>query len=207
MADRATGADRGSRVLRDDDLLLRPMRRGDRSAWRRLRAANTDWLTPWEATEPGSGGAAITFGQYVAHQRRQARRDLAYGFVLEWRGQMIGQLTIGGVARGSVQGAQIGYWISEHMAGRGLMPRAVALAIDYCFTVLGLHRVEINVRPENAASLRVPEKLQMREEGLRRRYLHIQGQWRDHRSFAVTAEEVTGSMVQRLGRGYGPEGS
>lgn len=186
------------RGIRDGDLTLRRMGRADRAAWRRLREANTDWLTPWEATDPGGGGPSITFGQYVSHQRRQARRDLAYAYVLEWRGEMVGQLTIGGVSRGSLHAAQIGYWISEHVAGRGLMPRAVALAIDHSFVTLGLHRVEINVRPENTASLRVPQKLRMRDEGLRRRYLHIQGQWRDHRSFAITAEEAEGSMLERL---------
>jgi ribosomal-protein-alanine N-acetyltransferase len=77
------------------------------------------------------------------------------------------------------------------------MPTAVALAVDHCFLVLRLHRVEVNIRPENTASLRVVEKLGFRDEGLRRRYLHIDGAWRDHRSFALTAEEVPGGLLSR----------
>ena len=50
---------------------------------------------------------------------------------------------------------------------------AVALATDHCFSAVGLHRIEINIRPENAASLRVVQKLGFRPEGLRERYLHI----------------------------------
>src|SRR5699024_3608370 len=93
--------------------------------------------------------------------------------------------------------ASVGYWISEHVAGRGIIPTAVALVCDWCFTDLGLHRVEINIRPENAASLRVVAKLGFREEGVRKSFLHIQGRWADHRSFALTAEEVGPGVLQR----------
>ena len=78
------------------------------------------------------------------------------------------------------------------------MPIAVALTIDYLFDELGLHRVEIDIRPENEASLRVVEKLKLREEGLKERFIHIDGQWRDHRVFAITSEERKGSMLGRL---------
>ncbi len=62
---------------------------------------------------------------------------------------------------------------------------------------MGLHRVEINIRPENTASLRVVAKLGFRDEGLRRSYLHIDGDWRDHRTFALTAGEVPGGLLAR----------
>ena len=64
---------------------------------------------------------------------------------------------------------------------------AVALAVDHCLFGLGLHRVEIAIRPENAASLRVVEKLGFPEVGYAPRFLHIDGDWRDHRLFALTA--------------------
>ena len=61
---------------------------------------------------------------------------------------------------------------------------AVALLIDHCFTEVGLHRVEIDIRPENGASLRVVDKLGLRREGFYERYLDIDGAWRDHVAFA-----------------------
>ena len=106
------------------------------------------------------------------------------------RRRLVGQLTVGGITWGSLCSAHMGYWVDARVAGRGVMPTAVALAVDHCFQVLGLHRIEVNIRPENAACLRVVEKLGFRDEGLRQGYLHIDGQWRDHRSFALTAEEV-----------------
>jgi ribosomal-protein-alanine N-acetyltransferase len=63
---------------------------------------------------------------------------------------------------------------------------------------LRLHRVEIAIRPENSASLRVVEKLKMQYEGLRRSYIHINGAWRDHHVFVVTEDEVSESFLERL---------
>lgn len=65
----------------------------------------------------------------------------------------------------------------------------MALACDYVFQVMGLHRVEICVRPENTKSLRVVEKLGLAEEGMRPAYLHIDGQWRDHRVFRLLTDD------------------
>lgn len=82
------------------------------------------------------------------------------------------------------------------------MPTALALAVDHCFDVLRLHRVEVNVRPENHNSRRVVEKLGFREEGLRRRMLHIDGAWRDHLSYALTSEDVPGGLLRRWKAGH-----
>ncbi|MBK5249413.1 MAG: GNAT family N-acetyltransferase [Actinomycetales bacterium] len=177
---------------------LRPLRLRDRKAWDRLRRENIEWLRRWEATAPEPNAYRPTFAQYVREQNQASRRGLAYSFVVEHEGEMVGQLTISGITRGSLQSASIGYWISEHAAGRGIVPSAVAMASDFCWFEIGLHRVEINIRPENAASLRVVEKLGFRDEGFRERFLHIQGAWCDHRSFALTLEDVPEGLVSRL---------
>jgi ribosomal-protein-alanine N-acetyltransferase len=70
--------------------------------------------------------------------------------------------------------------------------------LDHCFGPVMLHRVEATVRPENAASRRVLEKVGFREEGLLKRYLDVDGAWRDHLLVAITAEEIEGSAVARL---------
>ena len=76
------------------------------------------------------------------------------------------------------------------------------MVIDHCFGPVGLHRIEIAIRPENAASLRVVEKLGLAQVGYAPRFLHIDGDWRDHRLFAITREEVPGGLLRgstRLG--------
>ena len=87
-------------------------------------------------------------------------------FAIEVEGRFVGQLTVNNIVRGSAQFCAMGYWIDQAYAGRGIVPRAVAMAIDHCFGAAGLHRVEICIRPENTNSLRVVEKLGMHEVGL-----------------------------------------
>jgi ribosomal-protein-alanine N-acetyltransferase len=134
----------------------------------------------------------------VRRMRREAREGRTLPWALCVDGRLAGQVTVGGIAWGSLRSAYIGYWIDEAVAGRGIMPRAVAMAIDHCFDALHLHRVEINIRPENAASLRVVEKLGLRPEGDRPAYLHIDGDWRDHVTFVVLAGEFPEGMRARL---------
>jgi len=192
--------------LRCGAVRLRPLRRRDRDAWQRLRRRNVGWLLRWEATSPDGTVPQASFTGYVRQLNRAARQDTGYAFVVEYRGELVGQVSVAGVSRGSLQSASIGYWISEHVAGRGIIPTAVAMVADHCFTDLGLHRVEINIRPENVASLRVVDKLGFRDEGVRRSYLHIQGEWADHRSFALTADEAAPSLLERwlASRGSAP---
>ena len=65
--------------------------------------------------------------------------------------------------------------------------------------------MEICIRPENHPSLRVVEKLGFRYEGLRRRFIHINGEWRDHFAFALVAEEVPRGVLRRWREGRVPE--
>lgn len=185
-------------VLQDGDVVLRPLRRGDAAEWLRLRAVNADWLAPWEATIPGAEPTRpLTFSQYVRSLGAEGRAGTAVHLAIELDGVLAGRVSISGIMRGALSSAYIGYWVSREVAGQGVAPTALALAIDHCFTGLGLHRVEVNVRPENHASLRVVAKLGLRDEGLRERFLHIDGRWADHRSFAVTADEVPEGMATR----------
>ncbi|NIZ91093.1 GNAT family N-acetyltransferase [Kineococcus rubinsiae] len=183
--------------LRHGAVLLRPLRRRDATAWRAVRAANASWLRPWEATSPEASGPPPTFGQMVRSFTREARAGRMLPFVVELDGRLVGQITVSGITWGSLRSAHVGYWVDQRVAGRGTIPYALALVGDHCFRALRLHRLEVNIRPENAASLRVAEKLGLRDEGLRERFLHIDGAWRDHRTFAITSDEVPEGLLSR----------
>jgi ribosomal-protein-alanine N-acetyltransferase len=180
-------------------VLLRPIRLRDGRRWQDVRRRNADWLTPWEATVPEPAlDPPPTFAAMVRRLRADARAGRALPFVVTYDGELVGQLNVGGVVRGSLRTAFLGYWVDQAVAGRGVIPTSVALAVDHCLGPFGLHRVEINIRPENTASLRVVEKLGFRDEGVRRRYLHIDGAWRDHRTFAMTVEDLPpGGLLAR----------
>ncbi|RZS87457.1 ribosomal-protein-alanine N-acetyltransferase [Motilibacter rhizosphaerae] len=195
-----TGAPGWPVQLQEERVGLRPIRRSDAGTWRALRLRNSSWLQRWEATPPDPRSPAVSFGATVRYLRTEARAGRAMPFVVTWDGVLVGQVTVSGITRGSLCSAQIGYWVDEGHAGRGIIPTAVALAVDHCFVAGGMHRIEINIRPENTASLRVVEKLGFTDEGLRRRLLHIDGDWRDHRSFALLAEDVPGGLLERWRR-------
>ena len=116
-------------------------------------------------------------------------------FMVLYGERVAGQMNVSNIVRGALRSCTVGYWIDPAVAGRGITPTALALTIDHCLGPVGLHRVEVDIRPENAASLRVVEKLGLRREGYYERFLDIGGGWRDHIAFAITAEELGGRSV------------
>lgn len=178
---------------------LRPLHpRRDRAEWEALRRESRSWTAPWDSTDPHPT-RALGYRQAVKYQDAEARAGRLLPWVLVVDGHLAGQVHVFSIVRGAQQGGTIGYWITQRLAGRGITPLAVAMAMDHAFGVERLHRIEINIRPENLNSLRVVEKLGLRDEGVRRAFLHIAGQWRDHRTFALTADEVgAGGLVARV---------
>lgn len=166
--------------------------------------ANRSWLRQWEATNPEG---AVSFDMRLGIRRllQQYRDGAGVPFVMEYDGEVTGQLNVWGIARGSLASATIGYWVGERFAGRDITPTSVAMATDVCFRELRLHRMEICIRPENLASLRVVEKLGFRYEGLRRRFIHINGDWRDHYAFALVRDEVPDGVLERWVQGKAPQ--
>jgi ribosomal-protein-alanine N-acetyltransferase len=186
-------------TLQYGPVTLRPLSYRDARAWRAVRRRNLPWLQPWDATvPPGGSERPASFRALVSRLNRHARQGLGMPFAIDVDGRFGGQVTVNNIVRGSAQFASIGYWLDRDLAGRGIMPTAVALVIDHCFRSAGLHRIEVCIRPENSNSLRVMEKLGIREIGYAPKLLHIDGAWRDHRVFAITVEECPEGMLARL---------
>jgi ribosomal-protein-alanine N-acetyltransferase len=183
-----------SPILVNGEIKLRVAKMRDSKQLEKLILGNRPWLRPWEATNPESPNSFDVRGQ-LRGLLRQLDDQSGMPFVIEVQGQVQGQLNVANVMYGSVSSAVLGYWVSPEVAGKGVMPTAVALVTDYLMDQVGLHRVEINVRPENTASLRVIQKLGFRYEGLKQRYIHINGDWRDHYVFALTKEELPTGLL------------
>ncbi|GAB3201089.1 hypothetical protein GCM10027261_34730 [Geodermatophilus arenarius] len=123
----------------------------------------------------------------VAHR---ARAGAAMPFAVRVDGRLAGQVTVDNVVRGALRSGSLGYWIDREVAGRGMASLAVALVCDHAFGPGGLHRLQADIRPENGPSQRLVERLGFRREGLLRRYLDIDGDWRDHLAYALLVEDV-----------------
>jgi ribosomal-protein-alanine N-acetyltransferase len=201
-------------VLHDPSsgVLLRPYRRADADAWSRCRIGNQKWLSVWEPTPPNGTWAEMNSPAAFRLIHRELRRVATEGAAMPFaiclrspgssRDRYVGNLTLGNIVRRAFCSAYAGYWVDEAVAGRGVMPTALALAVDHAFAVGGLHRIEVNIRPENKPSRRVVEKLGFREESYHPKYLHIDGAWRDHVGYALTAEDVAaeGGLLARWNR-------
>ena len=102
---------------------------------------------------------------------------------------------------GAMRTGVVGYWVDQRCAGRGFAPMALAMLADWA---LGdpfgpaLHRLEIAILPDNARSLAVVRKVGAHHEGLRERYMYVNGQWRDHVTFALLAEDMGQGFAARL---------
>jgi ribosomal-protein-alanine N-acetyltransferase len=157
----------------------------DGAVWSRIRLAERQNLEPWEPSAEldwEERHAVSLWPAVFAGLRSEARRGRMLPYVIEVDGRFRGQLTIGNVSHGALQSAWIGYWVASEVTGAGIATAALALGLDHCFGPVGLHRVEATVRPENAASRKVLSKVGFREEGLLKRYLDVDGGWRDRRS-------------------------
>jgi ribosomal-protein-alanine N-acetyltransferase len=130
---------------------------------------------------------------------RRARTGSAVPLAVRVDGRFAGQVTVDNIVRGAKRSGELGYWIDRSVAGRGLATLAVALVCDHAFGPMGLHRLQADIRPENGPSQALVERLGFRREGLLRRYLDIDGDWRDHLTYALLAEDAPAGVVARWG--------
>jgi ribosomal-protein-alanine N-acetyltransferase len=171
---------------------LRTLHHTDYEQWVEIRERCRDWLVIWEprpADAPFPAEDRHSFSARCSLRERERQLGTGFGFGVFVGLRLVGELTLSSVQRGPFQSAFIGYWVDRDMAGQGYVPEAVALALSFAFDELMLHRVEISIIPRNDRSLRVVEKLGLRQEGVAERFLQINGVWEDHARFAITSEE------------------
>ncbi len=181
-------------------LAVRPCLGRDHERVDEARRANRLWLSPWEATlPPGTDESLPDLASYRRAADRQQHDGTALTMVVELDGEVAGLISLSGVQHGAMSQGMLGYWMTQQAAGRGLGALTVAMVIDLIIGELGLHRIEVNVRPQNDRSLGLCRKLGLRHEGLKIRFMNIAGQWADHEAFAIDTEEwPRGGLVARI---------
>jgi ribosomal-protein-alanine N-acetyltransferase len=203
--------------LRDHDVdfelagrrvVLRPLRDRDYPAWHEVRTRAREWLIHWEprpAGVPYPSEDAVSFAARCAMRERDRQLGTAFGFGIFVEGQFAGEINLSSISRGTSQSAYLGYWIDESQAGHGYMPEACVVVFAFAFDELRLHRVQVSIIPRNGPSRRVVEKLGLREEGLAKGYLEIDGKWEDHLRYAITTEEWAARRARYLAEWVTPE--
>jgi ribosomal-protein-alanine N-acetyltransferase len=115
--------------------------------------------------------------------------DHRFAIILKSTGAIIGQIGITNIIRNVAQSAFIGYWIGKDYLNKGYATEALVLALHYAFEFARLHRISLWIVPNNAPSLRMAEKLQLRFEGTALKALHLGGKWQDTHIYAITSDE------------------
>lgn len=181
-------------------LVLRPLDYDDEAEWFEVRGRNADWLSPWDSGDP-MGGAPVGFSQWVRHMRADAKAGRGAQFVIEHNMAIVGYISLGAVNYGAMRDGVVGYWVDRRWAGHGFAPLALAMLCDWAmYDALGprLHRIEVSLLPSNARSRRVVEKVGFVREGLRRSYMFVNGAWRDHECWSLTADDMPGGVVREM---------
>lgn len=180
-----------SPVLRGSSVYLRTPVSADYGAWAELRSASRTHLAPFEPTWARDELTRGAFRRRLRHYQREQREDLGIAFLIFRQSDhvLVGGLTISNIRRGVTQAAALGYWTGRPHAGHGYMTEAVELVAAYAFGELRLHRLEAACLPHNVASIQVLERNGFRQEGLARRYLRINGEWRDHLLYALLIDD------------------
>ncbi|MEU1472784.1 GNAT family protein [Streptomyces sp. NPDC005761] len=102
-------------------------------------------------------------------------------------GAIAGFININNIVMGGFCCGALGYGGFAHATGRGLMSEGLGLVIGHAFGSLGLHRLEANIQPGNAGSIALVRRAGFRLEGFSPDFLLIDGAWRDHERWAITA--------------------
>jgi ribosomal-protein-alanine N-acetyltransferase len=162
--------------------LIRMVEPADASRLLRYRVHNRDHLAPWEPLRDTSYYTLAHCTQTLADSREAVRFDRAYPFfVLDLAGnEIMGCFTFANVVRGAFQACHLGYSIAVHRQGQGVMRESLAVALDWAFSELDLHRIMANYMPRNERSAQLLQRLGFEQEGYAKRYLQIAGVWEDH---------------------------
>ncbi len=170
----------------DTGYYLRPPERQDWQSWADVRTKSRAFLTPWEPTWPRGSLTRTAYRRWLAVVRAEMRTGQSAMFFLVEAdsGDVAGGINLRPIRRGVAQSAQLGYWIGQAYAARGIMSRAVGAICAFAFEDLKLHRLEAACLAANAPSRGVLAHNGFSLEGKARGYLKINGVWEDHLLFA-----------------------
>ena len=173
------------------DIYLRTPQFSDFVEWSNLRNESRKFLEPWEPKWSKNSLTKSDHRRRITRHEQDIRyeRNIPFYIFTIKEDLLVGGVSLSNINRGITQSCSLGYWIGEKFANRGFMTEAVSVSASFVFNILKLHRLEAACIPENIASRTVLKKVGFTEEGYARKYLQINGEWKDHKLFALLSSD------------------
>ncbi|MCY8231918.1 GNAT family N-acetyltransferase [Priestia endophytica] len=174
-------------MIKGENIHIRTFRTDDAQAMLKLQTENRDFFEQFAMTRSGHfytiEGQLERIKKAAEHVKQD--QDYYFGIFENDENRLVGTINLFHIIRGSSQSAVIGYFLDKKYNGKGFTTEATKLIVKYAFDELKLHRIEAGVQPHNIGSIRVLEKAGFHKEGIAKRNLKINGEWKDHQVLAI----------------------
>lgn len=175
--------------IRCDRLTLRLLQESDVDAlWPHVSDPELPRYMTWEHHRDRAETA-----QFVANVVAAQREGAAWVWTIRQGDALCGLVGLHGVTRQQlawrVDRADLGYWIGAAHRNRGLTTEAARAVLRFGFEALGLHKITVCCVKDNAASVRVIERLGFRLVGVQREHFFRFDRWWDHLAYELLLDE------------------
>jgi RimJ/RimL family protein N-acetyltransferase len=141
----------------------------------------------WSTPPLADRNAAVELLREI-HDGFQRRILLKWGIALRGDDELIGTATLFHPDFNNGR-AEIGYSLNRAHWGNGYINEALNALLEYAFNTLDLRRIEADVDPRNAASIRTLERLGFQQEGYLRERWHVNGEIQDALFYGLLRSE------------------
>lgn len=174
-------------------LVLRPLSLSDYEVWKETYLTLPHPKNEWDrGPRPSSSLTLAKFKIILKNQKKHRADDFFYDLVAfeKKSGQIVGYVSLMDISRAVFQNAYLGYGVLSRYWGQGYGKEMIAATMEIAFKDCKLHRLEAGIDPRNKRSLRLAKSVGMRREGLSKRRLYLDGEWKDMVIYAICAEEL-----------------
>ncbi len=180
-------------AIETDRLRLAVLRKNSAQAVTDYLVRNKEFHQKWSQTHNDSYFLLKTQKKYLSYDETEYKAGRLVPLWIMKKDEpdrIIGRVSFFNIAYGGMMSCAVGYHLDEGCTGKGYMREALLAASCLMAKELKMHRIEAFILPENERSLNLIRKAGFTEEGLRKSYMHINGQWRDHMSFYILDETL-----------------
>lgn len=171
----------------DEDIIIRTAEPTDGKLISDYFIANREHLKEWEPKREDAFFTEAGWTQRLIKLNELHRMGLGYYILIidKQSSEMLGTVSFSNLSRFPFHACSIGYSLANNAQGRGVMTRAVKLAVNYMFTIQNMHRIMASYMPRNKRSESVLQRVGFVKEGFAKGYLLINGEWEDHNLTAL----------------------